>query len=95
LTLRNLTPAGDSVRIVAHVDMEAFYADVEAQRDPALRGRPLVIGADPKEGHGRGVVTAASCAPRRYGILGLADLASLAPGGGRSSPGEPETILRP
>ncbi|PYM51781.1 MAG: DNA polymerase IV, partial [Candidatus Rokuibacteriota bacterium] len=47
--------------------MDAFYAAVEAQRDPALRDRPLVVGADPKEGHGRGVVTAASYAARRYG----------------------------
>src|SRR2546427_11069168 len=48
--------------------MDAFYAAVEAQRDPALRDRPLVVGADPKEGHGRGVVTAASYAARRDGI---------------------------
>jgi len=33
------------VRIVAHIDMDAFYAAVEAQRDPALRDRPLVVGA--------------------------------------------------
>src|SRR5207249_2078756 len=32
--------------------MDAFYAAVEAQRDPALRDRPLVVGADPKDGHG-------------------------------------------
>ena len=49
---------GRMVRIVAHVDMDAVYAAVEAQRNPALRDRPLVVGADPKEGHGRGVVTA-------------------------------------
>jgi hypothetical protein len=46
-TLRNLTAIGDSRRIVAHVDMDAFYAAVEAQRNPALRDRPLVVGADP------------------------------------------------
>jgi len=82
------------VRIVAHVDMDAFYAAVEAQRDPALRDRPLVVGADPKEGRGRGVVTAASYAARRYGIrsaLPISRAWRLAETARRR--GEPETIF--
>jgi DNA polymerase IV (DinB-like DNA polymerase) len=88
------TPAGGSVRIVAHVDMDAFYAAVEAQRDPSLRDRPLVVGADPKDGHGRGVVTAASYTARRYGIrsaLPISRAWRLAEAARRR--GEPETIF--
>ncbi len=82
------------MRIVAHVDMDAFYAAVEAQRDPALRARPLVVGADPKEGHGRGVVRAASYAARRYGTrsaLPISRAWRLAEAARRR--GEPETIF--
>jgi len=74
--------------------MDAFYAAVEARRDPALRDRPLVVGADPKEGHGRGVVTAASYAARRYGIrsaLPISRAWRLAEAARRR--GEPETIF--
>jgi DNA polymerase IV (DinB-like DNA polymerase) len=55
-------------RIVMHVDMDAFYAAVEERYSPDLRGRPVVVGADPKDGHGRGVVTTANYLARRYGI---------------------------
>src|SRR5438094_927847 len=77
------------------MDMDAFYAAVEAQRNPALRDRPLVVGADPKEGQGRGgVVTAASYAARRYGIrsaLPISRAWRLAEAARRR--GEPETIF--
>ena len=55
-------------RIVLHVDMDAFYASVEAHHDPHLRDVPLVIGADPQGGRGRGVVCTANYHARRYGI---------------------------
>lgn len=56
------------MRIIAHIDMDAFFAAVEERYHPQLRGRPIVIGADPKEGTGRGVVSTANYAARKYGI---------------------------
>ncbi len=55
-------------RTVLHVDMDAFFAAVEIREDPTLRGRPVVIGSDPKQGRGRGVVSTANYAAREYGI---------------------------
>jgi DNA polymerase-4 len=51
--------------IVAHLDLDAFYAAVEELERPELRSKPLVVGGDP---HGRGVVATANYEARRYGI---------------------------
>jgi len=51
-------------RIVAHADMDAFYAAIEQLDDPALRGRPVLVGP-PSE---RGVVLTASYEARPYGV---------------------------
>ena len=56
------------MRIIVHVDMDAFYAAVEERLNPALRDVPVAVGADPKEGKGRGVVTTANYKARKFGI---------------------------
>jgi len=55
-------------RAILHVDMDAFYASIEQLDDPRLKGRPVIVGADPKEGHGRGVVAACSYEARKFGV---------------------------
>lgn len=55
-------------RIILHLDMDSFYASVEMQENPDLKGNPVVIGADPKNGTGRGVVSTCSYEARAFGI---------------------------
>jgi DNA polymerase IV (DinB-like DNA polymerase) len=58
----------ESSRIILHLDMDSFFASIEAREHPEYRGRPIVVGADPKGGKGRGVVSTASYEARRFGI---------------------------
>jgi len=51
-------------RIIAHADMDAFYAAIEQLDDPALRGRPILVGPPSS----RGVVLTASYEARPYGV---------------------------
>ena len=59
------SPAVSPARIVAHLDLDAFFAAVEELERPELAARPLVVGGDP---HGRGVVATANYEARKYGI---------------------------
>lgn len=52
-------------RKILHVDMDAFYAAVETRDNPALKGKPLIIGALPGE---RGVVATCNYKAREFGV---------------------------
>jgi DNA polymerase IV (DinB-like DNA polymerase) len=56
------------MRIIMHVDMDSFFTSCEVLRKPELKGKPIVVGADPKGGKGRGVVSTASYEARKYGV---------------------------
>jgi len=58
----------NDMRIILHIDMDAFFASIEERENAGLKGRPIVVGADPKGGRGRGVVSTASYAARKFGI---------------------------
>jgi len=83
----NSSGAGDP-RLIAHVDMDAFYASVELLDRPDLRDLPVVIGGRAHAAKtladyaGRGVITTATYAARRFGVhsgMGLMKAAQLCP----------------
>lgn len=55
-------------RIILHLDMDAFFAQLEERANPQFKGKPVVVGAEPKAGRGRGVVSTANYEARKYGI---------------------------
>src|SRR5258706_12482171 len=73
--IRGATPPGrvapmtvspaHAVRRVMHCDLDCFFAAVEELDDPALAGRPVVVGGDPER---RGAASTANYHARRYGI---------------------------
>ncbi|MBU1101391.1 MAG: DNA polymerase IV [Bacteroidetes bacterium] len=56
------------MRTIFHLDLDAFFVSVERILDPALIGKPVIVGANPEKGEGRGVVAACSYEAREYGL---------------------------
>lgn len=58
----------EKLRIIFHVDLDSFYPSVEIRENPVIRGQPVIVGADPKGGNGRGVVVSCSYEARKLGV---------------------------
>ncbi|MFX0122857.1 MAG: DNA polymerase IV [Candidatus Hodarchaeota archaeon] len=54
--------------VIIHVDLDAFFAAVHIKNHPFLRGYPVIIGANPQKGNGRGVVSTCSYEARKFGL---------------------------
>ena len=52
-------------RKIIHIDMDAFFASIEIRDNPALRGKPVIVGGDPEK---RGVVSTCSYEARKFGV---------------------------
>ena len=58
----------DNLRIIVHCDLDAFYAAVETLHHGFDESIPLIIGSDPENGRGRGIVSTCNYAARKFGI---------------------------
>ncbi|NGX43314.1 MAG: DNA polymerase IV [Chlamydiae bacterium] len=54
-----------NIRKIIHIDMDAFFASIEQRDHPELKGKPVIVGGDPKK---RGVVATCSYEARSFGV---------------------------
>ncbi|MFC6177812.1 DNA polymerase IV [Weissella sagaensis] len=69
-------------RRILHIDMDAFYAQIEMRDNPAYRNVPLILAHDPRKTGGRGVVATANYSARELGVhsaMSAAEAVKLAP----------------
>ena len=55
-------------RIILHVDMDHFFSAIEERENPNYKRKPVIVGADPREGKGRGVVKTCNYEAREFDI---------------------------
>lgn len=55
-------------RIILHVDMDHYFSAIEERERPEIKGKPVVVGADPQGGRGRGVVKTCNYEARAFGL---------------------------
>lgn len=58
----------ETTKVIFHVDMDSFYASCELASKPEFKEKPFIVGADPKDGKGRGVVLTCNYAARKFGV---------------------------
>jgi DNA polymerase IV (DinB-like DNA polymerase) len=56
------------MRVIFHLDMDHFYTAVEERERPEIKGSAVIVGSDPKEGKGRGVVSTSNYEARKSGV---------------------------
>jgi DNA polymerase IV (DinB-like DNA polymerase) len=62
------TPIIEKRRIIFHFDMDHFFTAIEERERPELKDKPVIVGADPKGGIGRGVVSTSNYLARKFGV---------------------------
>lgn len=68
MSKEDLLPQNDIHRRIIHLDMDAFYASVEIRRHPEYKNKALIVGMDPRQNNGHGVVATCNYVARKYGV---------------------------